>query len=101
MLYGLCFVSFLTSPACIEDEGKESERESAQERVLSYFMFESQENLPDFVQHQLSGSLQSEQYCFPPCLSLLLSLYIARIHFSLALKVLRSLQVIDKEWFQS
>jgi hypothetical protein len=38
MLYGLCFVSFLTSPACIEDEGKQSSRESSQERVLSYFM---------------------------------------------------------------
>lgn len=84
MLYALCFVSFLTSPACIEDEGKQSSRESAQERVLSYFMFESQENLQDFVQHQLSGSLQSEQYCFPLCfslLSLLLSLYMSKDAF--------------------
>jgi hypothetical protein len=52
-----------------------------QERVLSYFMFESQENLPDFVQHQLSGSLQSEQYCCLPCLSLLLYLYMSKDTF--------------------
>jgi hypothetical protein len=72
---------FLLLLLVLKIEGKQSSRESAQDRVPSYFMFESQENLPDFVQHQLSGSLQSEEYCFPPCASLLLSLYMSKDTF--------------------